>query len=144
MIQLKEIDPGNWRLGLHVSNDQKRYVSDGIGLLARAYAYRKHRSRAVVIYCDDTAVGMALYYDCEQLNAYDFSQLFIDVHHRGKGYGFAATTRILDEMRKDGKFEKVILCYIEGNDAARQLYEKCGFHQTGEMDGDEIVMEMDL
>lgn len=144
MIRLEEINPDNWRLGLHVKESQKEYVSDEMCLLARAYAYRKYRSRAVVIYNDDTAVGMALYYDCDDLNAYDFSQFFIDRHYQGKGYGFAAVKYILDEMRKDGKFKKVVLCFIEENHAARSLYEKCGFHLTGESDGNEIIMELNL
>ena len=144
MIRLEEINPNNWRLGLHVNESQKGYVSDEMGLLARAYAYREHRSRAVVIYNDSTAVGMALYYDCDDLNTYDLSQFFIDEHYQGKGYGFAATERILDEMRKDGKFKKVTLCYIKGNQSARLLFEKCGFRHTGEVDDDEIIMEMDL
>ena len=39
--------------------------------------------------------------------------------------------------------EKVALCYVEGNDVAKQMYEKLGFVET-ERDGDEIVMELTL
>ena len=45
-------------------------------------------------------------------------------------------------MKNDGKYDKVVLCYIEGYDAARNLYEKLGFHHTGDADGDEIIMEL--
>lgn len=144
MIRLEEITPDNWRLGLHVKETQKSYVSDEFRLLARAYAFRKHRSRAVLIYAEDEAIGMALYYDCDELKAYDFSQLFIDERYQGKGCGLAATECILEEMRKDGKFKRVILCYIDGNEAALSLYKKCGFHLTGEADGNEIIMEREL
>lgn len=144
MVRLEEIGPDNWRLGLHVRETQKEYVSDEFRLLARAYAFRKHRSRAVLIYDDDVAVGMALYYDCDEAEAFDLSQLFIDERYQGKGYGMAAARCILDEMRRDGKFQKVVLCYIEGNEAARSLYQKCGFRLTGEADGNEIVMERNL
>ena len=47
-------------------------------------------------------------------------------------------------MRQDGKYDKVYLCYIEGDDAAKRLYEKLGFHHTGEAWEDEITMEMEL
>ena len=144
LLRLEEVNPDNWRLGLHVKESQKEYASDTMHLLARAYAYREDRSRAAIIYDNDTAIGMALYYDCNDLNAYVLSQFFIDERYQGKGYGLAATVRILDDMRKDGKFKKVILCYVEGNDAARFLYEKCGFRQTGDRDGNEIVMQLDL
>ena len=144
MIRLEEINPENWRLGLKVSEDQRRYVSDSAGILARAYAYRKRRSNAFVIVHDDTPVGMALYYDCNELNVYDLSQLFIDERYQGKGYGMEAARQILKRMEDDGKFDKVTLCYIDGNEAAKKMYEKLGFHPTGERDGDEIILEKRL
>ena len=47
-------------------------------------------------------------------------------------------------MERDGKFDKVTLCYIDGNEAAKRMYEKLGFHPTGERDGDEILLEKRL
>lgn len=144
MIRLEEVNPENWRLGLKVAESQKTYVSDDMRLLARAYAFRESRSKAFVIYNDDCPVGMALYYDCESLDAYDFSQLFIDERYQGQGYGIEATKQILEKMKVDGKYSKVVLCYIDGNEAARKLYEKVGFKLTGDRDEDEIIMQMDL
>ena len=47
-------------------------------------------------------------------------------------------------MERDGKYDKAVLCYIDGNEAARNMYEKLGFHLTGERDGNEIIMEKKL
>lgn len=141
MINLVTINPKNWRLGLKVSEAQERFVSDSARLLARAYAYRESRSNAYVIYNDTIPVGMALYYDCIGLNAYDFSQLFIDERYQGNGFGIEAAKQILEMMKRDGKYDKVILCYIDGNETAKNMYEKLGFYLTGERDGDEIIME---
>lgn len=141
MIRLETVGPENWREDLKVSETQKRFVSDAMKLLARAYAYREHRSRAYVIYDGDVPVGMALYYDCDDLNAFDFSQIFIDERYQGKGFGMEAAQQILELMRSDGKYDKVILCYIDGNEAAKSMYEKLGFSLTGERDEDEIIME---
>lgn len=143
MIQLVNIDPDNWRLGLKVSQSQKTHVADSATLLARAYAYRDCRSRAFVIYDDETPVGMGLYYDLPEMECYDLSQLFIDERYQGRGYGKAATQLVLDSMKQDGKYGKVALCYVEGNDVAKHMYEKFGFVET-ERDGDEIVMERTL
>ena len=144
MIHLEEINPNNWRLGLKVSKEQEKYVSSDYRMPARAYAYREYRSKAFVIYSDAIPVGMAMYYDCEELNAYDLSQIFIDERYQGNGYGYLATSQIIDMMKADGKFQKVILCYIEGNEAAKRMYEKIGFYHTGECDEDEIIMQMDF
>ena len=143
MIHLVYIDPGNWRLGLKVAESQKHYVSDSYGMLARAFAYRQQRSRAFVIYDDETPVGMGLYYDLPDLECYDLSQIFIDERYQGKGYGKAATKAVLEAMKQDGKYSKVDLCYIEGNDAAMKLYESFGFVEI-DRDEDEIIMEMNL
>jgi diamine N-acetyltransferase len=141
MIHLKEVTPDNWRLGLSVSEEQKNFVSDSNRLLARAWAYKNHRSNAFVIYDDDTPVGMALYYDYDEGKAYDFCQLFIDHRYQGKGFGLEAARQILELMKSDGKYDRVILCYIDGNEAAKRMYEKLGFTLTGDADGDEIIME---
>ena len=139
MIQLKTINPDNWRLGLKVRSDQKQFVSDADRILARAFAYRNQRSRAFVIYDDETPIGMALFYDIE--DAYNFSQFFIDERYQRKGFGYQAANLILRKMEQDGKYNKVILCYVEGDEAAKQLYLKLGFHHTGDDDGGEIGME---
>ena len=143
MIHLVDIDPSNWRLDLKVAESQKNYVASSAVMLARAYAYREQRSRAFVIYDIETPVGMGMYHDCPELDAYDLSQLFIDERYQGKGYGKASTKLVLDAMRRDGKYSKVVLCYIEGNDAAKKLYESFGFVEI-DRDEDEIVMELIL
>lgn len=144
MIHLEDITPDNWREELKVSKEQERYVSDAMKILARAYAFRNQRSYACIIYEEGEPIGMALYYDCDELQAYDFSQLFIDERYQGRGYGKMAAKLILDRMRKDGKYSEVVLCYIEGNKAAKEMYEKLGFYHTGEADEDEIVMRKKL
>ena len=143
MIRLEDIDAGNWRIPLSVSKDQEQYVASTTTILARAYAYREQRSRAFVIYDNETTVGMVLYHDEDSLDAYIFSEILIDERFQGKGYGTAATKLVLDRMKEDGRYHKVVLCYIEGNDAAKKLYEQFGFVET-DRDEDEIIMELDL
>ena len=144
MIRLETVNPDNWRLRLKVSDAQKSFVADSATILERAYAYRESRSKAYVIYNDTLPVGMALYYDCAELNAYDLSQLFIDERYQGNGFGIEATKQILDKMKSDSKYDKVMLCYIDGNEVAKNMYEKLGFKLTGDRDEDEIIMEKAL
>lgn len=144
MIHLEKITPYNWRENLNVSEEQKIYVSDRNAILARAYAHREHRSQANLIYHGDIPVGMILIYDCDKLGGYDFSQLFIDKRYQRNGYGLQAAQLALEWMRADKKYNKVYLCYKEGNDAAKEMYLKLGFLHTGECDEDEIIMVLDL
>ena len=69
MIHLVDISPGNWRTKLQVSESQRYYVANSTVMLARAYAYREQRSRAFLIYEDETPVGMGLYRDCPEMEA---------------------------------------------------------------------------
>ena len=75
-------------------------------ILARAWAYRDYRSKAFVIYADETPVGMAMYYDIEDPEGYDFSQFFIDSRYQGNGYGKEAARQVLELMKADGKSER--------------------------------------
>ncbi len=143
MIHFEDVNEGNWRLNLSVNDEQKKFVSNTYDMYARAYAYRDARSRAFVIYDDETPIGAGLYYDCPELEAYDLSQLLIDQRYQHQGYGKIATQMILDEMMRDGKYNKVVLCYIEGNDVAKHLYETFGFVVYDDDDG-EICMELSL
>lgn len=143
MIHFSDITPDNWCLPLQVSPEQKSHVADRVTLLARAYAYRDFQSRALLICEDESPVGMLLYHDGWDRDCYVLSQLFIDARHQRKGYGRAATALALDQMRADGRYGKVVLCYTEGNEAARALYESFGFVET-DCDGDEIIMELAL
>lgn len=141
MIKLEAVNSENWRTPLKVSEEQKEFVADKTVLLARAYAYREYRSRAFFILNDKTYVGMGLFYDCPERDTYIFSQLFIDEKFQGQGFGKTAAKIVLEEMKKDGKYKKVALCYVEGSTAAKKLYEDLGFSETGR-DEDEIEMEL--
>ena len=143
MIRLEDIDAGNWRVPLSVSKDQEQYVANTTTILARAYAYREQRSRAFIIYDNETPVGMVLYHDEDSLDAYIFSEILIDERFQGKGYGTTATKLVLARMKEDGRYHKVVLCFIDGNDVAKKLYEQFGFVETDRYE-DEIIMELDL
>lgn len=143
MIHFVDIDEENWRIPLKVSDSQKNYVAEPFKILARAYAYRNARSRAFIIHNEQNPVGMGLYYDYPDGNCYILSELFIDEHYQGIGYGKAATQLILDTLKSDGRYKKVILCYIEGNSTAKKLYEGFGFTET-DRDENEIIMELIL
>jgi len=143
MLHIVDVNGDNWLCDLNVAGEQMDYVLDAYGILARAYAYRDEGSRAFFIYDDDTPVGMGLYCDYPDLNAYELNQFFIDERYQGRGYGRAALELVLDEMRQVGRYRKVVLWYIDGDNAARNLYGQAGFTVFCHIK-DEIGMEMNL
>ncbi len=143
MIHLVDIDNETGRTDLEVTEEQRDYVCSSLVMLGRAWLHRKFRPRVFNVYDDETAVGMGMYLDDPEKNAYDFCQLFIDKRYQGKGYGKAAIGLVLDAMKEEGKYQKVSMCYVEGNDASRKLFEQFGFVEVSHP-WDEIFMERTL
>ena len=140
MIRLEPIGPDNWREELAVREDQREFVSEPNKILARAYAYREEHSQAKLILEGSTPVGMLMWYDYPEQERYVFSQLFIDQRYQGRGLGEQAARMALDEMRADGRFPRVVLCYITGNESARSLYEKLGFRLIKTVEDENIML----
>lgn len=143
MIHLVDIDNETGQIDLEVSEEQQNYVCTSLVMLARAWLHRKLRPRVFNIYDDETAVGMGMYLDDPEKDAYDFCQLFIDKRYQGEGYGKAAVGLVLSAMKEEGKYPKVSMCYVEGNDASRKLFEQFGFVEVSHP-WDEIFMERTL
>ncbi|GAA0126979.1 GNAT family N-acetyltransferase [Clostridium sp. CTA-19] len=146
MIYLKEVTGENWRkiIRLKVTEEQQCYVSSNTGILAKAYAYLFQRSQAKVIYDDCNIVGLIMYRDYDERNAYILDQLMIDSKFQRKGYGEKAVLEAIKIMKNDKKYNRIILCYCEGDNAAKNLYTKLGFYHTGEVDENEIIMALDF
>ena len=61
MIHLVDIDNETGDDSLEVAENQQRYVSNSLVMLARAWLHRKFRPRVFNVYDDETAVGMGMY-----------------------------------------------------------------------------------
>lgn len=147
-IHFGTITPENWRLfyALRVKEEQKKFVSSNVKILARAFAYRDCNSRIYAIYNEDTPIGMLMQDDYEEDSKLFcvLSQFMIAEQFQGNGYGKAAMNLWLSMIKEECKYDSIILCYIEGDEPARNLYLSMGFYHTGEADGDEIIMKYDL
>ncbi|MGN0795317.1 MAG: GNAT family N-acetyltransferase [Aristaeellaceae bacterium] len=148
MLSLKGIDSNNWRIPLEVHEHQRPYVASATVTLARAYAFNAQNSHAVHICLDGEPIGMALWYDWPEADAYVLSEFFIDRRWQRQGYGLGAVRLVLEELRREKRFPRVTLCYVPGNDAAPRLYEKLGFTHDpladDAEDDDEICMSLML
>ncbi|MEG0773893.1 GNAT family N-acetyltransferase [Clostridium sp.] len=147
-IHFNPITPDNWRVfnSLKVKEHQKKFVASNVTILAKAYAYRNYNSRVHGIYSHDVPIGMIMqreFVKNEKLYCV-LDQFMIDEEYQGKGYGKTAMELWLSMIKKEEKYESIFLCYIEGDEPARNLYLNMGFHHTGEVDEDEITMEYKL
>ncbi len=139
MITLQPIDESNMMeaLSLRVKPEQESFVAHPAGILARSYAYRRHRAICWGIYEARRLVGLALLHDLEEEPAcYHLMELLVLEQEQGKGYGSAALHLILTHCHREGKFSRVEVCVKRCDDAAIHIYKKAGFRDTGYIDPD--------
>ena len=137
MIRLSNVTEDNWFevASLSVKDEQKAFLAPAIGILARGYVYRDCRARVYVIENDDSIVGTALVREfTDEPLGYDLQQFMIDQRYQGRGYGSAALELILEELKKEGRFDHVEVCVKKADAAAIRLYEKHGFSDSGFID----------
>lgn len=159
MIYLKEITNKNiWKVcALEPFDEQKDFVAENIQSLAEAYATRNEGNNALplAVYQDDELIGFVMIgkgtvgneeeSDLIKEN-YCLWRLMIDRKFQGKGYGKQTMDAVMALIRTFpfGQAQKVWLSYEPENTRAKEIYNKYGFVENGEMCGNEIIAVYDL
>lgn len=144
MITLREVDMSNYEecLSLDVNEDQRIFVAPNLRSLAQAYVYRD-LARPFALYNVDAMIGFAmLNIDCEK-GEYWLWRFMIDKRYQNKGFGKEAMSAVIAHFSSIGA-KTVKLCVEPENYVAKRLYERFGFYENGEMEDNEIVMQLDI
>ena len=159
MVKFEKIDDHNFYecIALSVSDEQKNFVASNLYSIAQAYTHLTNElciPMPYAIYHDATMVGfIMLSYDpvlegekIYEEPVYAIWRLMIDKKYQGRGYGRQAMVKAIELIRKflHGETKKAVLSYEPHNSVARKLYASLGFVETGEMDGDEVIVILDL
>ena len=138
-MRLISVTEDNWMdvASLSVKEEQKKYVAPAIGILARGYVYRDCHARVYAFGQEDVIVGMALVREfTDEPPGYDLQQFMIDGRYQNRGYGTQALQLILEELRKERRYDHVELCVKKADTEAIRLYERAGFTDSGYIDED--------
>lgn len=138
-VSLCPITEKNWTAvaALRVTEAQRGFVADAIGILARGYVYRACRARVWVITVDKQPAGLMLVRDLDEAPAcYDLQQFMVDARWQGSGIGQAALEQLLILLRQENRYPAVEVCVNRSADAALHVYAKAGFADTGYADPD--------
>lgn len=149
-VTLREITAETVRavVRLAVAEDQTRFVASNAVSLAQALFAPEAWYRA--IYLDDEPVGFVMLSDDSLLDPRPENpeigvwRFMVDAKHQRRGVGRAALLQVIEHVRRKGRFRKLALSYVPEEGGPEQLYLSLGFRPTGEMDEDEVVMELDL
>jgi diamine N-acetyltransferase len=141
-VELREITQDSLRAVLDpaVEPEQEGYVATNARSIAEAHFEPHAWFRAV--YADDDPVGFVMAYR-DPPEAFWVWRFMIDARHQGKGYGRRALELLVEEARADGVPE-IKLSFHAGEHSPRDFYERFGFAETGEVEGEEIVMRLAL
>jgi 4'-phosphopantetheinyl transferase EntD/RimJ/RimL family protein N-acetyltransferase len=138
-VRLVAVTPEN-RAGvaaLRVDPSQTDFVAANIASLEEADRDRDARPRAVM--AGNVLIGF-LMYDATDRDDVRLYRFMIDSNQQGRGYGRAALSALLEEVRAIGGVTRISICYEPENEAARMLYRKAGFVEEGlDEDGEMIA-----
>jgi diamine N-acetyltransferase len=142
-VSLREITRDNLDtiLGLTVSEVQSEYIATNAKSLAQAFFYQDVAwFRA--IYWGDTAAGFVMLEQEPGKPPYLW-RLMIDAGFQGNGVGQRALDLIVEKLSQEGA-TLLRTSYYPGPDSPQGFYGKLGFVPTGEIDDDEVVLELSL
>jgi len=146
-IELRDVTAGNWQavVNLELSPEQQDLVASNAESLDEARSDPDARPRA--IYAGERLVGFLMYDagqpddDPREALIYRF---MIDRGSQGQGYGRAALTKALDEIRAIPKVGKIFIGYMPNNPAAKPFYASFGFVEVGTDEDGETIAELVL
>jgi len=143
--ELRPVTKENWEalIALKVRDDQKNFVASNLYSIAQSHFGEEFEGHWDLhpfgIYDGDTPVGFLMY-------GYNFShptqqafiiRLMVDEKFQGRGYGRFGIQKALEIFRADERISVVGISYEPENDAARKLYARLGFVETGRIIEDE-------
>jgi len=154
MINLQKITSKNCFEICKLKADEK-YVATNEKSMIEAYAYYVENGEgplAYGIYHDETPVGFIMAEYCHDKDDNDGKpyyylwRMMIDNNYQDKGYGKAALSLLIQEIKASpkGKIEKLFTSVVPGDTGPAGFYEKLGFVKTGEMVEDEEGMVLVL
>lgn len=139
-VTLIPVTRANWQavIALRVAHEQAGNLASNLYSLAEAYVEPVCRPRAIV--AGRTVVGFAMYEYVAAENIFNIPRFMIDAGWQGYGYGRAGLERLLDELAGERPSAAVLISLRPDNAAARRLYARLGFAETGRRVHGEDIM----
>jgi len=145
-IQLQTIERRNFHdvIELELETNQEKYLPSNVYSIAESFLSPLFNPRAICM--DEIAVGFAMYqfgemgeFDEDECTVWRF---MIDRRHQNTGIGTVAMGLLLEDIKKHDRCSLVDIYYDPNNHAARKLYAKHGFRETGFRDDGDVIAEV--
>ena len=146
-IELREITDENREqvFALKVAKEQMPYIDSNEASM-NAAKENEDVARPFAVYADGKLVGFTMFAFDEEYedpnDRYWLWRFMIDENLQGRGYGREALSEIIRYFKQHGA-NNIRLSTKETNEHALRMYRKAGFRDTGEMNDEEIVLQLD-
>jgi diamine N-acetyltransferase len=146
-ISLKDVTADNWEevADLELDADQEDLVASNLYSVAESHYDPDARPRA--IYAGKRVVGF-LMYDVQRTKGKareaSIYRFMIDRKYQGKGYGRAALSKALEEIKAIPHVERVSISYMPENPVAGPFYASFGFKEVGRDRDGEVIAKLKL
>ena len=146
MVEFRPITEENfWAIMNMKRPEGEEFVAPNAVSLAEAWLYREAGDVfPFAIYADGSPVGFMMLDEDAEEQALMLWRIMFPEEQANKGYGTQAIQKVIGLARESGKYDRMVLDYVPGNERAAHLYEKLGFRPTGDISHGEIVMELKL
>ncbi len=143
-VTLQEINDqtvrGICRLSETLTDPQDLFVAPNAHSLAQAHFHPGAWFRA--IYAGKTPVGFLMLAEDREKPEYFLWRYMIAAPYQGRGYGRAAIDLLADYVRILPGAQELLVSCVPHPQGPYEFYRKCGFADTGEVEGIEVVLKM--
>ena len=147
MINFRSITEDNFDVIINMRRPEgENYLASNERSLAQAWLYREANDVfPFAIYDDDLPVGFMMLDEDLENQTIAIWRIMFPVEHQNKGYGTEALRKVIELIKKSGKYDSVTIDYVRGNDIAGHVYRKVGFKETGQIvNNREVEMKLEL
>lgn len=143
-VRLADLDHANWEevVDLTVSREQRDFIAPNVYSIAESRFLPGFVTRAVLH--EESAVGFAMYGPDPDDGEIWLYRLMIDEAHQARGLGRAALREVVTHVGEMFSAPLLRLGVRADNVAARALYISAGFVPTGQVFGDEEILDLRL
>ena len=143
-VALREVTAETVRAvcALEVRPEQRGFVAPNAVSIAQAHFEPKAWFRAV--YADDEPVGFAMLHEDPEKPEYYLWRFMIAGEHQAKGYGRRALDLVVARVRELPGATALLSSYVPGDVGPGEFYRRYGFVETGEVEGTELVIRLEL
>jgi len=139
-VTIEPITKANWQyvVELRLAPEQANLLASNLYSLAQAYVEPSCQPRAIA--AGGMFIGFVMYEYIGWQAAFNIPRFMIDERWQGHGYGAAALAGVIKTLKAERPDAGILISLMPYNVAARRLYERMGFVDTGEQIHGEDVL----